>query len=920
MHQDLVQKLRDREATVGIIGLGYVGLPLARAFAQAGHRVLGFDVDPAKVEKIERGESYIDAVPTPVLAQLRRDDLVRATTDFSRVAEVRAIAICVPTPLTVNQDPDTSFIEKTGEAIAPHLRPGTLVVLESTTYPGTTDELLRPRLEQGGLKAGRDLFLAFSPERENPGDATWSTSRIPKVVGADDDGSRAAAMALYEGAVSKVVPVSSSRVAEATKLLENIYRCVNIALVNELKQCFSRMGIDIFEVIEAAKTKPFGFQAFYPGPGLGGHCLAGGEIVWVRDAEGVHALPFRTLFDRAARDGGVEARPDGVEVVRPQGLDALSFDLEAREPVFAPITELFRRRSPQPLLRLGIAGNRSLTVTGGHPMLVHTGFQVTETRADELEVGDALVLVTSWPDADRPWDDRIDLIEVARSHGVSAVRVMPRSGTWREHDATIRPTLVRQKLSPKDVYRHNTLPLEAALELEANGLCPFTRDELLLATGKGRSWTTVSAVLRLSEDFARLVGYYLSEGCLTTDGGSLRVRFCFGAHEQELIGDTCSVLDRLGVKHSVHRLTTCATVHIKVSSRLFGVLLRDVLRCGVRSEDASAPARLLEAPAPIRAALLAGMLRGDGDVEAHVGHRSYRKNGRSYHHRWNSAKVGFFTSSPLLFQQAIGLMQGLGLVPTFKKDRPYMQVAGPQVDALEPLLVGAKARRLETYRLGRTRAIAPRSYEPHGAFADVAVTSIEAVAPDEVFSMEVEGTHTFVTSYGLAVHNCIPLDPVYLSWKAKEFGVRTRFIDLAGEVNTAMPEWVVERTMDALNEHGKPLKGSRVLLLGMAYKKNVDDVRESPALVLWDMLKKKGAQLEFHDPHIAYVGSGRHYAIEQASQPLDAATLGRADVVLIVTDHDAVDYKTVVEHAKLVVDTRNATRDLRAGAPHVFQA
>ncbi|MCO5168406.1 MAG: nucleotide sugar dehydrogenase [Planctomycetes bacterium] len=438
MHQELVQRLRERRAVVGVVGLGYVGLPLARAFAQAGHRVLGLDVDPGKVERIERGESYIDAVPTEVLGRLRRDELVRATTDFRRIREVDAVAICVPTPLTVNQDPDTSYIERTGEALAPHLRPGTLVVLESTTYPGTTDELLRPRLEAGGLKVGRDLFLAFSPERENPGDAAWSTSRIPKVVGADDEGSRAAAIALYEGAVSTVVPVTSSRVAEATKLLENIYRCVNIALVNELKVCFSRMGIDIFEVIEAAKTKPFGFQAFYPGPGLGGHC--------------------------------------------------------------------------------------------------------------------------------------------------------------------------------------------------------------------------------------------------------------------------------------------------------------------------------------------------------------------------------------------------------------------------------------------------------------------------------------------------IPLDPVYLSWKAKEFGVRTRFIDLAGEVNTAMPEWVVERTMDALNEHGKPLRGSRVLLLGVAYKKNVDDPRESPALVLWDMLRRKGAEVEFHDPHIDYLGSGRHYAIEQKSQPLDPSTLARADVVLIVTDHDAVDYALVVEHARLIVDTRNATKAVRGGAKHVFLA
>lgn len=439
MHEDLVRRLRERRATIGVIGLGYVGLPLARAFAQAGHRVLGFDIDPAKVEKIERGESYIDAVPTEVLAPLRKDDLVRATADFSRVREVQALAICVPTPLTVNQDPDTSYIERTGDAIAPHLQPGTLVVLESTTYPGTTDELLRPRLEQGsGLTVGKDLFLAFSPERENPGDATWSTSRIPKVVGADDDGSRATSTALYEGTVSKVVAVSSSRVAEAAKLLENVYRCVNIALVNELKVCFSRMGIDIFEVIEAAKTKPFGFQPFYPGPGVGGHC--------------------------------------------------------------------------------------------------------------------------------------------------------------------------------------------------------------------------------------------------------------------------------------------------------------------------------------------------------------------------------------------------------------------------------------------------------------------------------------------------IPLDPVYLSWKAKEYGVRTKFIDLAGEVNISMGDWVVERLMDALNDQTKALKGSRVLVLGMAYKKNIDDVRESPSLVLWDLLLKKGAQLEYHDPHVPYIGSGRHYRLERASTPLTPETLARADAVLIATDHDAVDYALVVRHARLVLDTRNATRAVRAGAKHVYLA
>src|SRR5947209_8022545 len=270
----LVERLQKRDATVGVIGLGYVGLPLARAFAEAGYKVIGFDVDAKKVERLERGESYIQAVPTAVLQGLREKGRFRATTDFDRLRDVDTMSICVPTPLTEHKDPDTSYIERTGDAIGARLKKGQLVVLESTTYPGTTDEILRPRLEKAsGLKAGVDFFLAFSPERENPGDKKFRMTEIPKVVGADDPESRRAVAALYRPAVSQVVEVSSTRAAESSKLLENIYRCVNIALVNELKMLFDRMKIDIFEVIEASKTKPFGFQAFYPGPGLGGHCI-----------------------------------------------------------------------------------------------------------------------------------------------------------------------------------------------------------------------------------------------------------------------------------------------------------------------------------------------------------------------------------------------------------------------------------------------------------------------------------------------------------------------------------------------------------------------------------------------------------------------------------------------------------------------
>ncbi len=257
---------------MGIIGLGYVGLPLARAFTDKGIAVLGFDVDSAKVVALRRGESYIGHISNEAVGEMTRRGF-EATDHFRRLDEPDAIIICVPTPLTSSREPDLTYVINSARSIAERLRPGQLVVLESTTYPGTTRKVVQPILEAGGLKAGTDFFLAFSPEREDPGNPDFSAPTIPKVVGGLDRASKEIACALYGQVVVRVVPVSTPEVAEACKIVENTYRAVNIALVNELKILYDKMGIDVWEVIDAAKTKPFGFQAFYPGPGLGGHCI-----------------------------------------------------------------------------------------------------------------------------------------------------------------------------------------------------------------------------------------------------------------------------------------------------------------------------------------------------------------------------------------------------------------------------------------------------------------------------------------------------------------------------------------------------------------------------------------------------------------------------------------------------------------------
>ncbi|TXN71083.1 nucleotide sugar dehydrogenase [Methylobacterium sp. WL6] len=261
-------------ATIGVVGLGYVGLPLCLAATEAGFAVVGFDIDADKPAMLMRGETYLEHIPARAVAAMAGSGRFRATTDFDNLAQVDAILICVPTPLTRQREPDLSFVRTTTQEIAKRLRPGQLVVLESTTWPGTTDQVVRPLLEAlTGYRSGSDFFLAFSPEREDPGNRAFSTATIPKIVGGDGPAAARLAEALYAPFVARTVMVSSTATAEATKLTENIFRAVNIALVNELKVIFDAMGIDVWEVIEAAKTKPFGFTPFYPGPGLGGHCI-----------------------------------------------------------------------------------------------------------------------------------------------------------------------------------------------------------------------------------------------------------------------------------------------------------------------------------------------------------------------------------------------------------------------------------------------------------------------------------------------------------------------------------------------------------------------------------------------------------------------------------------------------------------------
>ncbi|MBI3011320.1 MAG: nucleotide sugar dehydrogenase, partial [Candidatus Omnitrophica bacterium] len=370
----LAKRIASRRARIGVIGLGYVGLPLAVEFAKEGFRVTGVDLDAVRVEGVRRGRSYILDVASEDLRKLRASRRLRATSSFNVLGAQDAIIICVPTPLRKTREPDMSYILSAATEIARRIRKGQLIILESTTYPGTTDEVLLPALEASGLKVGRDFCLAFSPERIDPGNATYTTRTIPKVIGGITPACTRLATSLYRCAIHRTVPVSSSKVAEMVKLLENTFRAVNIGLVNEIALICDRLGIDVWEVIEAARTKPFGFMPFYPGPGIGGHCLAGGERIVVKRGLQIDMPTFEELFRALEAEGAHRIiRRRGLTVIRPNGLEALSFDLEKRQVCFQPLQLLVARPYSGAMVSLRTKEGRQLTVTDRHPMVVHNG-------------------------------------------------------------------------------------------------------------------------------------------------------------------------------------------------------------------------------------------------------------------------------------------------------------------------------------------------------------------------------------------------------------------------------------------------------------------------------------------------------------------------------------------------------------------
>ncbi len=817
---DLKNLITERSARIGVIGLGYVGLPLIIEFALKGFPTVGFEVDAKKVDVLNTGVSHIVDVSSENVQKAIEAGKFTATTDSSQLKDCDVIIICVPTPLRKTKDPDMSYILAAGEQIKKYARRGQLVILESTTYPGTTDEILQPMIEEAGLKLDEDFLLAFSPERVDPGNPQYQTHNITKVVGGVGKDSTEVSALLYAQIVENVHPVSSARVAEAAKLWENTFRAINIGMANEMAKVCNALGIDSWEVVRAAATKPFGFMPFYPGPGIGGHCLSGKETVIVRDENGKKIENLAELFTNEGTKNRVRRfEVHGSDVIYKPNLEALSINMETNKAEWKPVEYLFRRQTDVDLVKVTTSDNRTITVTDLHPMLVaDENGKLTEVFAKDLKAGNRLPIHHAEENIESG-NIKIDLLKFVSASSAEKIRVCLREGSFYNYHEVLKKHISAEKVW--ELSKINYLSLKDFLKAEKD--LNVSRENLILRIGRGNSASSFPAIVEITSNVARLIGYYLAEGCATTEKGNERIRFSFHCKENEFIEDVCSILKSdFGVETSLIHSNVDQVTHIRVASALFGWFLVEVLKCGKRSTEMQIPDRLLNLSTSHKTELLKGLLRGDGDVYVKSGMNSYEKNGKIYEHRNTTAEVGYFSSSPKLFQQVVYLLQEQGFTPTCKRTKPHLQMKGrEQLERMSNWL-GEKGAKLQTYFANNLRKVKSKTFKSFGGIMTVPVKAIEIIKttkPFEVFSIEVEGNHTFATSYGVFVHNCIPLDPHYLSWKARQHGFDSQFITLAEQINSGMPKYVAGLVRDALNDNEKSVKGAKILILGVAYKR-----------------------------------------------------------------------------------------------------
>ena len=866
------ESLTSHEDKIAVVGLGYVGLPLAVHLSRH-FDVVGYDLKSDRIRELESGHDRTLEVSDEALNTAK----IRYTSNPKDLTPCRLIIVAVPTPIDDHHTPDLTPLTSSSATVGEHLVQGACVVFESTVYPGATEEVCVPIMEQAsGLTCGTSFTVGYSPERINPGDKVHTLENIVKIVSGSDQQTLDLLCQVYGKVIQAGIHKASSiKVAEAAKVIENTQRDLNIALMNELAMIFDKMNIDTMEVLAAAGSK-WNFLPFRPGL-VGGHCLARDQLVFAKENDTYDTFEIEALFnlcrERAQIPDATGSAPkppkdedvaSGEMVKAPDHLEVLSYDPDAGTAGFKPVLMMTRRKSAN-RIQFATLTQQRIKVSDDHPMILSADGKFTVKLARDVTLSDQLVVNTRLPQLDVC--RQLDLIEVLGKGVLSNVRVKPITKQFKDHKETLSID-AKEKLT--SICLHNSMPLGLYLKLEEKGTMPITRDETLLVTGRGRSRNQIRAILPIDEDFARLIGYYLSRGGITKDT-SHRTRWAFRTTDREHIQDVCLLIKKIGCSHSIYHSKKDGISHIKLSSNLFGKLVLEVLRCGKNRHDANAPNFMLYSSASIRRNLLRGVLSG-GEITP-------------------AGEVAYRSLSKKLFHQVVLLLQDRGIRLFFDNPKLKLHIRGPkQIAKVRDMFFGEKRERIKL-AAKQGPPISSLTLHPSSLYQTpssgehliVSIDQIQRLESDQVYSLEVAETETLLSDYGMILHNCIGVDPYYLTFKAETMGYHPEMILAGRRINDSMGKFIAERAVKMLIGLGKQVRRARIAVLGITFKENVPDLRNTRVVDIIRELKDYGMEVLVHDPLADPEEANTYYGL--ALQSMEA--LEGVDGVIVTVMHDA---------------------------------
>ncbi|MDM7274252.1 MAG: nucleotide sugar dehydrogenase [Sulfurihydrogenibium azorense] len=836
---DVNQFKKGNPEKIVIIGLGYVGLPLAVLF-DTKYNVIGYDINPRRIKELKEGYDRTKEVEPEKLKNCQID----FTDNPEKISQAKVIIVTVPTPIDEHNIPDLRPILSASKTVGKYMKKGSIVVYESTVYPGLTEEECVPILEkESGLKWKEDFNVGYSPERVNPGDKQHTIDKIKKVVAGDTPEITEFLAGLYgEVITAGIHKAPNIKTAEAAKVIENTQRDLNIALMNELSIIFNKMGIDTKEVLEAASTK-WNFLRFEPGL-VGGHCQIGSEYITVKQGNKIFETTFKDFVEKIKPKKIVNFY--GTDLIFPQeSIEVLSFDPVKENFDFLPV-RVFTKRKYDNLLKIKLSSGQEIVVSDKHPFIVKNKDSYDGKLACQLQKGDEIPLTSKLPTIYK--NQEINLIDTIKDTNlIDKLRIKPINKKWKDFDKFtnyIAKNYLGKKVS--NYFYNNYLPLKEYLKIREYFIKHYSEKDLVIVSGRGPSFGSMPAVIEVDTEFARFVGYYLSEGCLTQDKKSSRIRLTLNKQERQLLQDIKSILSRWRISYSIYEDKKFDSLTIKISNKVFGYLI-EKLELGKNSYDTKIPDILMYNTDEVRIELLKGLFRGDGGVSVCKG----------------TPKISYFTSSKVLYHQITLLLLNFGIFPFHQKRKGYIEIYKiSDLRKMKDFFLDSKREKLEN-ALQTKKDGESKNYYIDDKFFIVKVKEIQPLKDEEyVYSLEVPKSKNYITTGGVITHNCIGVDPYYLTFKAQAIGYHPEVILAGRRINDYMGKYVAENTVKKLIKAGKPVKGSKVLILGLTFKENISDIRNTKVIDVYNELKEYGVEVYIYDPY-AYPDEVKHeYGIE----------------------------------------------------------